>query len=360
MKKIFFALIVFLLCGCNTNHPVDLAENVMVKKKEIETVKIEKGVLGSFLKLPGQLKAFQKVDIYPKVNGFVKEMYVDRGSIVHTGQVLMILEAPELEQQLEAAQSKLLQAQEAFNASKDRYIRLSTAAKTPGAVSELDLVNAKSKFQADSAFERSERANVKSVQTMRDYLIVKAPFDGIITERNVHPGTLTGPSFKPDSKPLLVLEENKKLRLEVFIPEEFVEKMDKNNKQIIFSTSAWPGKTFTAGIARSSNSLNDNYQSEAIEADVTNTDNIFQPGMYVEANLKVTSQVNSFLVPASAILTSTENKYVIAVLDGKTKFIQVKEGVSSNGKTEVYGNFTGSELVIKSPNGEMKEGVSSY
>src|SRR6202044_3260896 len=103
-----------------------------------------------------------------------------------------------------------------------------------------------------------------------DYLVVKSPFDGIITERNIHPGTLTGPNFKLDNKPLLILENNKKLRLEVFVPEEFTEKVDKGNKQVVFTTDAWPGKTFAADISRSSNSLYDNYRSEAIEADVIN------------------------------------------------------------------------------------------
>ncbi len=353
MKNIIVVAVIIVLSGCQNHKPVDLTEK---KAEKAETVKIGKGRLGSVIKLPGELKPFQEVDIYPKVNGFVKDMYVDRGSLVHTGQILMTLEAPELDQQLQAAQGKMLQAQESLNASKDRYMRLSQAAKTPGAVSDLDLINAKSKFQADSAFERSEEANVGAVRTMKDYLIVKAPFDGIIIERNVHPGDLTGPNFKIENKPLLILEENKKLRLEVFVPEEYTEKIDKSDSQIVFSTGAWPGKTFKADISRSSNSLNDNFRSEAIEADVKNNDNTFKPGMYVEVNLKVSSEVNSFIVPSTAIVTSTENKYVIAVEAGKTKFIQVKEGVTDNGKTEVYGDFTGDELVIKKPDTEMKEG----
>ncbi len=356
MKNIVVIMVVLVLAGCGSHKPVDLSEKNSEKNVPNETVKIEKGTLGTVIKLPGELKPFQKVDIYPKVNGFVKEMNVDRGSIVHEGQLLMTLEAPELDQQFQAAQSKLLQAQESLNASKDRYLRLSAAGKTPGAVSDLDIINARSKFQADSAFERSEEANVSAVQTMRNYLVVKAPFEGVITERNIHPGTLTGPNFKLDNKPLLVLEENKKLRLEVFIPEEFTEKIDKNDKQIAFTTAAWPGKTFTANISRSSNSLYDNFRSEAIEADVPNSDNTFKPGMYVEASLKVTSQISSYLVPASAIVTSTENKYVIAVINGKTQFMKVKEGVSSNGITEIYGDFTGNEVLVKKPNGEMKEG----
>ena len=356
MKNIVVIAIVLLITGCNQNHPVDLTESGKTKTG-LETVKIEKGNLSSTIKLPGQLKPFEKVDIYPKVNGFVKTMSVDRGSMVHEGQVLMTLEAPELDQQLQAAQAKLLQAQEAVNSSRDRYYRLNAASKTAGAVSELDLVNARSKFQADSAFQRSEEANVSAVQTLKDYLVVKAPFDGVISERNIHPGTLTGPNFKMDNKPLLVLQENKKLRLEVFIPEEFAQKIDVKNNELSFSTEAYPGKIFTAKIARSSNSLYDEYRSEALEADVPNADNTFKPGMYVETSLKVKADIQSYHVPSSAIVTSTEKKYVVEVINGKMKFVSVKEGITNNGTTEIFGDFTGEEIVLKQPDTELKEGA---
>src|ERR1700735_4061074 len=112
MRNIIIVAVILLLSACSSHKPVDLSEKDVAKP---ETVKIEKGRLGSVIKLPGELKPFQKVDIYPKVNGFVKDMYVDRGSMVHTGQVLMTLEAPELNQDVEAAQSKLLQSKQALN-----------------------------------------------------------------------------------------------------------------------------------------------------------------------------------------------------------------------------------------------------
>src|SRR5271170_2957257 len=129
MKNMVIASVLIILTGCGSHKPVDLSEKAPPKP---ETVKIEKGTIGSVIKLPGELKPFQQVDIYPRVNGFVKDMYVDRGSVVHKGQILMTLEAPELDQELEAARGKLLQAQESLNASRDRNMRLSAAAKTPG------------------------------------------------------------------------------------------------------------------------------------------------------------------------------------------------------------------------------------
>ena len=355
MKNIIIISLMFVLAGCGSNHPVNLDKDDL-KKEQVETIPLGKGSLNSVIKLPGQLKPFEKVDIYPKVNGFVKEMLVDRGSMVHQGQILMTLEAPEIDEQYQAANAKYLQAQESLNASHDRYYRLKAAAKTAGAVSELDLVNAQSKFQADSAFAQSEKANVSAVQDLKDYLIVRAPFDGVITERNVHPGTLIGPNFKMDGKPLLNLQDIKKLRLEVFIPEEYAEKVDMGHKQISFTTYALPGQVFKADISRSSNSLNNDYRSEAIEADVVNNDNTFKPGMYVEADLNVKAQILSYTVPSSAIVTSTERKYVIVDDHGKARFVNVTQGIVNNGVAEIYGAFTGDEIVLKKPNSEIPEG----
>ena len=356
MKNILIIGIALFLSACGRNKPVDLSQNKAAEAKKFETVLISKGSINSAIKLPGQLKPFEQVDIYPKVNGFIKDMFVDRGSVVKQGQLLMTLEAPEIDQQLQAARAKLVQAEEALNASRDRYYRLSSASKTAGSVSELDLVNARSKYQSDSALQQSEKANVSAVQTLKDYLQVKAPFDGVITERNVHPGTLTGPNFKMDNKPLLVLQDIKKLRLEVFIPEEYAEHVDAANKEISFTTDALPGQVFTANIARSSKSLYDAYRSEAVEADVMNPKNIFKPGMYVEASLKVKSDMLSYIIPTSAIITTTEGKFVVVNEAGKAKLIHVKEGISNNGSTEVFGNFNGREMVVKNPVNEIKDG----
>lgn len=357
-RIIIIAIAAIVMSGCGSHHPVDMAKEKTEAKSNYETVPVEKNSISSVIKLPGVLKPFEKVDIYPKMNGFVKDMYVDRGSVVHKGQLLMTLEAPEIAQQIQAAQGRLLQARENINASRDRYFRLRAASKVPGSISELDLNNAQAKYQADSAMERSELANLNAAQVLQDYLVVKAPFDGVITERNVHPGALTGPNFKMDNKPLLILENNNTLRMETFIPEVYSGSVDISDGNISFMTESLPGQTFTVPLSRSSHSLYDEYRSEAIEADVVNPKGIFKPGMYVEASLKVKTPVTSILVPSSCIVTTMEGKYVISIENNKTKYISVKEGITANGKTEIFGNLKGDEIVLKKPSGEIKEGVS--
>lgn len=130
--------------------PVDMTG----KKKNTADSKFETGTvsekaMSSYVRLPGQLKPFNEVNIFAKINSFIKHIYVDRGSLVHKGQLLAVLEAPEMASQVQSANARFLQAQESANASREKYRRLKEAAKEEGAVSPLDLDNALSKMKAD-------------------------------------------------------------------------------------------------------------------------------------------------------------------------------------------------------------------
>ncbi|HSC37698.1 MAG TPA: efflux RND transporter periplasmic adaptor subunit, partial [Chitinophagaceae bacterium] len=232
--------------GKQVNKPAPAA-------KQWELGEVAAKPLSSVINLPGELKPFEVVQLYPKVNGFVKDVLVDRGSVVHKGQVLLRLEAPEIEQQYFAAKSKWLQVYSMFLASKDSYERLLVTSHTPGTVPAHDLELARTKMMADSAMAEGEIANYRGLEATKNYLIVQAPFDGVITERNVHPGALVGPNLKTDDKPMLVLEEEAKLRLVVNIPEVFSNQLA-GRSAISFKVSTLPGQVFTGTVSRSSGS----------------------------------------------------------------------------------------------------------
>ena|ERR1051326_794155 len=349
-EKIFVAGIIFL-SACSQNKPVDLTKATDQKQYKIGNIVSRK--ISSSVKLPGELKPFEEVKIFPKVNGFVKEVLVDRGSKVHAGQILITLEAPEIQQQLLSAKSKQLQAEENFQTSKNKYERLLTASKTEGAVSAFDLESMKSKMNEDEALANSEKSNVSALEALTGYLTITAPFDGVITERNIHPGALVGPNEKMEM-PLLKLEQENKLRLVVFIPEVFSNKINYNEK-VIFSLTSLPTKKFEGTINRSAGALNTTMRAEAIEIDVITNDNIIKPGMYAEVNIPLSTDASSFVVPSSAVITSTEKKYIITVKNKKTKFIDVRDGISKNDSTEIFGNLTGNEKIIINGNSEIKE-----
>ena len=343
-----------LFAACSGNQkPVDLTQT-----KEKATIKNQFGTvteqqLSSSARLPGQLIPFNEVNLFPKVNGFVKQLLVDRGSIVHKGELLAVLEAPEMEAQLQAANSRYIQAQENAEASKEKYNRLKEAAKEPGSVSPLDLDNANSKMKADQAMAQSERSNVDAVKTMQGYLRIYAPFDGMIIQRNVSPGALVAPG-KATDQPMLIIQDINKMRLTVSIPEDYVDKVDLG-QPVKFTFNAMPGEVHTGKISRSANSLG-SMQQEAIEIDVLNQGGKLKPGMYAEVNIPMRSGAKSLMVPNSAIIRSTEHEYVIAVRDGKAVLVDVKEGLAGTEATEVFGDLKVGDKVLLHGSDEIKQG----
>jgi RND family efflux transporter MFP subunit len=341
----------FAACAGN-NKPVDLtASKKQVAKYQFGTVK-EKA-LSTSAQLPGQLVPFNEVNLFPKVNGFVKQVFVDRGSMVKQGQLLVILEAPEMESELQAANSRMVQAEENAQASKEKFGRLTEAAKEPGAVSPLDLDNAQAKMKADEAMVQSERSNVESVKTMFGYLKIYAPFDGMIIQRNISPGALVAPG-KTTDQPMLIIQDAHKMRLTVYIPEDYVDKVDLT-KPVTFTFNSMPGQVQTAKISRSANSLG-TMQQEAIEIDVLNKNGELKPGMYAEVHIPMLSGVKSLLVPNAAIIRSTEHEYVIKDSYGKADLVNVKEGLASNDSTEVFGSLKLNDKIVLRGSDEIKQG----
>ncbi|MEO8884833.1 MAG: efflux RND transporter periplasmic adaptor subunit [Mucilaginibacter sp.] len=353
-KFLISGAVVCFFAACSGNQkPVDLTETKTAATKKYEISTITEKALSSYARLPGVLNPFNEVNLFPKVNGFVKEIYVDRGSQVKKGQLLITLEAPEMESQLQAANSRYLQAQETANASKEKYNRLKQAAAEPGSVSPLDLDNALSRMKSDVAIANSEKSNVDAVRTMQGYLKIYAPFDGMITQRNVSPGALVAPG-KATDQPMLVLQDINKLRLEVAIPENYVDKVDLK-QPVTFTLNALPGVERTAKISRSANALG-NMRSEAIEIDVLNKDGQLKPGMYGEVKIPMLSGAKSLLVPNTAIVRSTERKYIVAVRDGKATLVDIKEGLVNNNYTEVFGDLKAQDQIVVKPTDEIKEG----
>jgi len=213
---IFIATTVFLsgwACSChdseNKSEGSKTAETKAAPPAALEVIPLDKGKLTISNQMPGELMAYQQVDIYAKLSSFIKKMYVDVGSEVRAGQLLASLEAPELNAQLSGASSRL-HAQEAIaTASKSNYDRLFETSKTPGTISPNDLDQAAARMHADQAQLASANAAYHEIADNRKYLEIRAPFNGIISARNVNTGAIVGPAGKGSDLPLFTLQEQK-------------------------------------------------------------------------------------------------------------------------------------------------------
>ncbi|MBS1607910.1 MAG: efflux RND transporter periplasmic adaptor subunit [Bacteroidetes bacterium] len=351
----YFGLI-FITClvitACSENKAEEKKIPLASSAPSYQTATVQKGSVSSTVRLPAQLAAYQEVSIFPKVNGYVKTVSVDIGSKVSKGDLLMMLEAPELLQAAMQAKEKYARSKADFSLDKERYNRLLEAAKTEGAISPLDLSTVRSKMEADSAVCNAEKTNWQMQETMLGYLRVTAPFNGIITERNIHPGALVNAAAK--DKPMLELKQLDHLRLQADIPEGLSAGL-KDKDTVCFYVSALQGKKLTGTINRKSNNINPAYRSERMEIDVPNKEGVLSAGMYVDLVLYPKGSANVLSVPKSAVVTSTEGKYVLKMTDKKIKKVNVSTGNSSVDKTEVYGDLQTGDMVIVNANDEIKE-----
>ena len=344
-----------LAAGCSDNKADEKKPVPTPDKPHFQTAVVKQQSVEQVVKLPAVLAAFQEVSIFPKVNGYVTSVKVDVGSHVRQGDLLMTLEAPELVQAVTQAKERYARAVADYSIDKENYERLNEAARTPGAISPMDLATDKAKAQADSALANSEKANWQMQQAMMDYLRLTAPFTGVITIRNVHPGALVDATNK--SIPMLELKQVDHLRLQVDIPETIAAALRKNDS-LTFYVSALPGKRLTAKIARISDNINMQYRTERIEADVyNNKDEVLSPGMYADVIFDSKGNRDALAVPPGAVVTSTEAKYVIVIRDGKTVKVNVSTGNENSQLVEIVGDVKTGEQVIALANDEIKSGI---
>ncbi len=351
MKYILFSTVLLFFFSACSNSKGEKKDTVQQKTTHFDTAVIEQQSVAIMQKIPAQLAAFQEVSVYPKVNGYVKTVKIDMGSVVKKGEILLELEAPELTQAVLQAREKYTKAKADYYLDKDKYLRLMEAAHTSGAISPFDLSTAKSKMEADSALANAEKANWKFQETVMSYLKVAAPFDGVITERNVHPGALISATDK--SRPMLELKEINRLRLQADVAENVAVQL-KEKDTVSYFLKAFPGKEMKGTISRIAQNITNQIQAERIEIDISNINHQFNPGMFAELIIQLKGSPYAFRVPKTAVVTSTEGKYVWIIRNGKKEKENVRTGNENANQIEIFGTFSTGEKVIANPSDEIK------
>jgi len=335
----------------------------------VDVVRVTSKAVERQVKLPGELQPYLAVPIHAKLPGFVSTVAVDRGSTVKQGQVLLTIEAPEMQAQIVEAQAKAqllvpqrAEAEAKLAAAESTYQRLKAASATPGVVAENDVVVAQKTAEAAQALVRSyedsinaAQAQVQAVKDLEQYLTLKAPFDGIITERNVHPGALVGPG--PGAVPLLKLHQVSRLRLVVAVPEALVGAMVKGAR-VPFTVPAYPGETFSGVLNLIGYTLDDKTRSMAVELDVRNADLRLGAGMYPEVQWPVKRPQPSLLLPPTTIVTTTERTFVVRIRnDNSVDWVNVARGARVGDLVEVFGALKEGDAVARRGTDELREGT---
>ena len=350
MNRLIILFIIVALAGCADKKSQSPATTSV---DSVQVFLLNKEPVTKALSLPAELHPWERAELFAKVEGYVRELKVDIGSRVKKNDILIIIDAPEVTANYAKATADLQGAQSRYHTSLDTYKRMMNAAKEKGSVSDNELERVRNQMLTDSATHEAAKAGSNAYSQLRNYLVIRAAFDGVITQRNVDAGTLVGKG----STPLLVLESLSKLRVRVAVPEIYTSAIPVS-ASINFTVDAQPSKKYSATLARKSNQIDSRTRTELWEFEATNTKQELKSGMYGNASFNLQRSESSFVVPYLAVVTNLEKSFVIRVRDGKTEWIDVRSGISMSDKVEIFGDLQeGDQLVLKA-NDELKNGTS--
>jgi membrane fusion protein, multidrug efflux system len=358
------------LCGAGVLAPLVIAQRggtpPPAEARPVTVTKVVTRSLDRPLAVPGNLIAYQDVELRARVAGFVEAVNVDRGSMVRRGQLLVRVVAPELGSQrseanarIQSATSQRIEAEAKLASDESTFQRLKAAAATPGVVAGNDVDVAQRTVEADRARveqwkqnEQAAREAAKAVQELESYLRITAPFDGVVTERNVHVGTLVGPT----GMPMLRVQQVSRLRLVVDVPETAIGSID-SGETVHFTVPAYPGEMFSGRVARIGHALDPKTRTMPVELDVPNPMGRLAPGMFAQVAWSMRRGRPSLFVPATAIATTTERTFVVRVRDNQAEWVDVKRGSAMDQLVEVFGALKEGDMVAVRGTDEIRQGT---
>lgn len=372
-------------CGggekASANNAPPAAEGVSVG-----VAKVGRKALGRKLTVSSELVPFQEIDVYAKESGYVKKLDVDYGSRVKAGQVMAVLEIPELESQLQQddaaiknasdqithAQHDLGRVQAQYNALHLQYDRLNGVAKSkPGLVAQQEVDDAQGKDLAAEAQVEASKSSLEATQSqlavmqakrrhdqdLYDYSKITAPFAGVVTQRFANLGALmqAGTSSSTQAMPLVRLSQDDLFRLVIPVPESYVRYIRLGDPVSVMVPSL--NRTFPGKVARFSVDVREDTRTMHTEVDVLNTDKLLIPGMYAEATITLDQKASVLAVPLQAVGHQGDQTSVYVVSpSGKIEIRPVTLGIQTENDAEVLSGLEDGELVVASDRSGLKAG----
>ncbi len=299
--------------------------------------------------LPANIQAYTDAPIYARTNGYLKKWYADIGAHVKEGQLLAEIDTPEIDQQLQQAQADLATAQANLHLAEITADRYQDLLKTDS-VSKQDADNAAGDFEAKQAAFASAQANVKRLQDLQSFQKIYAPFDGVITARNVDIGDLIDAGASGGvAKELFHIASTRRLRVYVSVPQG--DSPDaKPGLQADLVLPEFPGRRFPGTLVSTAQAIDPASGTLLAEISVENPTGELLPGAYAEVHLKLPSAVPAFTVPVSALLFRSEGLRVVVVDSGsRALLVPIVIGRDYGNEVEVVSGITPGMKIVENP-----------
>jgi len=304
--------------------------------------------------LPGNAEAYIDTPIYARTSGYLKKWHADIGAHVHRGELLAEIETPELDQQLQQAQGDLKSAQANLQLAEITAARWKHLLETDS-VSKQETDQAVSDLSSKQAMVTSNEANVRRLQQLQSYERIYAPFDGVITARNIDIGDLIGAGQNTTPKELFHLASINELRVYIPVPEVYAASV-KTGEKTALTTDEFPGQTFTGTLVRDSDSIDPASRTLNVEVDVENPKRQLFPGAYVFVHLAVPPTTGAVTIPANTLLFRSEGLRVAVVRNGKVQLTPITIGHDYGSSVEVLSGLTAQDAVVVDPSDSIEDG----
>lgn len=366
-------------------HALNAMRESAVIHPVVTLIRPEKGEPTSELLLPGNIQPLYSAALYARTTGYLQQRNVDIGSRVTAGELLAVISSPEIDQQLSQAQASLAQAQaslqqvkaaleqaranaELARLTRDRDLPLGAEhAISQQIVDEAvqnyharsaDVDAAKANIAVAESNVAANRANVARLLELQSFEKVVAPFDGVITVRNVERGDLVNATSGNIGKPLFSIAQSGVLRVQVDVPQSEAVNIRAGRKALI-EVKERLGREYPGTVVRTAGSLDDAARTMLTEVQVDNRDGSLLPGMYAQVRFTVPGVRTTFVIPASALVIDQSGMHVVTVsADRKVHFQPVTIGRDMGVRVEVLRGVTGADSLVASPSDLLSEGQS--
>lgn len=335
----------------------------------VRLVEVKRSPREQELTLPGSMLADQQTTLYARINGYLKSFAVDLGDSVKKGQLVAEIDSPEADQQLRQAratlgmsQASLLQAQanqELAKVASDRWaglVKERAVSQQEADEKRLALTAREADVEAARAAIRAQEANVKRLEELSAFKQILAPFDGVITLRNVEVGTLVSEGSGTGARELFRMVQVQSLRLHVPVPESSVPSI-KLGMDTTLSVGAYPGQMFGAKVSRISGAIDPASRTLLVELRVPNADGKLLPGMYAQVTFTLHRDRAPLLMASTALLVRPEGTLVAYVgKDQVVHYRKVRVGRDFGTEIEVLSGLEEHDAVMANPGTVIREG----
>jgi RND family efflux transporter MFP subunit len=299
--------------------------------------------------LPGNVQPYISSPVYARTDGYLKKWYFDIGAHVREGQLLAIIQAPEIDQQLAQARSTLATAQanlETAQITRDRY----QALLKKHAVAQQAVDDAVGTYTANKAIVDADMANIGHYEALVSFEKVYAPFDGVITARNTDIGDLinSGSNTAPRTN-LFDIAQTGKLRVYVNVPEAYSQGVRPGETVAEVALSEFPGKRFPGKLVRTADAINATTRTLLVEVDLDNPGGTLLSGSYGEVHLQIPSQNSTFLLPVSSLIFRGQMLQVGVVKGGRVALTDVTPGHDFGDQIEIVAGLNANDQVVLNP-----------